>query len=175
MSRQGISGQALLITGGAGHGKSALVRHVLASVREDEAAHAMVLVAQSSATLGGVMLHTAKQFLQRWRHAQLPAAAVVARVLAAAGMAGAEGDDGAGDETEEVAARKKALGALVGDGGAPVPIVQQVRGHTPLSLRTHASWSSTYRVARTPPRGMLPWCSAGGKLTGPPPRRRRRS
>ena len=52
----------------------------------------------------------------------------------AAGMSGEEGD--AGDETEEVAARKKALGALVGDGGAPVPIAQQVRGHTSVSPHT---------------------------------------
>ena len=50
-------------------------------------------------------------------------------------MSGEEGDDAVGDETEEVAARKKALGVLLGDGGAPVPIAQQVRGpHTPLSL-----------------------------------------
>ena len=71
----------------------------------------------------------------RWRHAQLPAAAVVARVLEAAGMA----ESGAGGEatssTEEAAAREKALGALVGDGGAPVPIAQQVCGSL---AHTHA-------------------------------------
>ena len=68
----------------------------------------------------------------------------MARVLAAAGMAGAEGDDGAGHATEEVVATTKALCALVGGDGAPVPIAQQVpplpapaaRPH--LFLRTHA-------------------------------------
>ena len=46
--------------GGAGHGKSALVQHVLGAVRADDGARTTVLVAQSSATLGGVTLFTVR-------------------------------------------------------------------------------------------------------------------
>ena len=44
----------------AGRGKSALVQHVLGAVRADEGARSTVLVAQSSAALGGVTLFTVR-------------------------------------------------------------------------------------------------------------------
>ena len=48
MSRQGTGGQAVVLTGGAGHGKSALVRNVLDALRADDSVRSTVLVAQSS-------------------------------------------------------------------------------------------------------------------------------
>ena len=48
MSRQGTGGQAAVLTGGAGHGKSALVAHVLSAVRADDSVRSTVLVAQAS-------------------------------------------------------------------------------------------------------------------------------
>ena len=47
---QGITGQAVILTGGAGHGKSAIVRNVLRTVREDASLNALVLVAQVTAS-----------------------------------------------------------------------------------------------------------------------------
>ena len=69
ISQQGASGQAVVVTGAAGHGKSALVRHVLAEVqRTGQGQGSLVLVAQSSAMLSeSTPLQTAKQWLQRWR------------------------------------------------------------------------------------------------------------
>ena len=101
-------------------GKSALVRHVLGVVRADEdSARSTVLVAQSSAALGGVTLYTAKQWLQRWKGPQLSGAVAMQRLLEAAGIHESEAQEGG-----KLAG---ALGVLLGAGpAAPVPVSQQL-------------------------------------------------
>ena len=116
--REGGGGQAMLLTGGAGHGKSALVRHVLSAVREDDSAGAstLVLVAQCSATLGGVPMFTCRQWLQRWRGAQLSQGTALQRLLQTAGLEWQPGEPLLG-----------ALEALLGTSSEPVPVSEQTK------------------------------------------------
>ena len=69
----------------------------------------------AQATLGGVPLFTAKQWLQRWRGPQLSAEVALQRLLEAAGMTDEAGEQALG-----------ALGVLLGTTSAPVAVAEQV-------------------------------------------------
>ena len=76
LAQQSAAGQAVVLTGAAGTGKSALVRDVIAKVHGGDTP-TCVLLAQSSATMKDLVpLHTAKQWLARWHGADMPTAAV---------------------------------------------------------------------------------------------------
>ena len=111
--------QVAVLTGDAGHGKSALLREVIRVVREDGGAarRTRVLVAQSSAMLSKCTpLHTARQWLLRWHGANMLPADITARVLKDAGLA-ADAESAVG----------RAVGALLGDSNAAsVALEEQV-------------------------------------------------
>ena len=106
-STQGGAARMLLLTGAAGTGKSALMRHVLSELSTTEY-KPRAIVAQSSALMKDCApLYTAKQWLKRWQGENMTLGQMVQRVLQDAGLSG--GDD---DVLE------RAVGALLGSGAA---------------------------------------------------------
>ena len=149
---ESVGGQAVVMTGAAGHGKSALVRSVLERVRAsgtggDEGQTPLVLMAQSSAMLSeSTPLQGARQWLVRWHHEDLSSAAVVERVLAAAGIS----------EAPEVASLAPALGALVCSAtGAEGPPAAMQASLVPHAQQLDALERVLLGLARPAGRGLI--------------------
>ena len=121
LAQQG-NGQLCLVTAGAGWGKSALVAHVVARLRDEPTAsngekRVVVLVAQSSAVLRECEpLHTACQWLRRWQHRDMDTTAVVARIV----------KDLAEPRLQDDKRLSSALRALLGDAAAQAPLADRV-------------------------------------------------